>query len=48
MTVAELKEVLADLPDEMPVCVIFMGEIDKTPSWNVDDDCVYIEGVKEN
>ena len=46
MTVAELKEVLKELPDDMPIRVIFNGMIDVNPSWNVDEECIYIEGVE--
>ena len=47
MSVKELKEVLAELPDDMPVNVIFNGMVDETPDYNVDDDCLYIEGAGE-
>lgn len=46
MTVHELKGILEDLPDEMPVDVIFNGQIDERPTCNVaDDDHLYIEGA---
>lgn len=45
MKAKELVEVLKDLPEDFPVKVIMDGVIDETPSFNVDDDCIYIEGV---
>ena len=45
MTAKELAEVLQDLPEDFPVKVIMDGEIDAFPSFNVDDDCIYLEGV---
>lgn len=45
MKAKELIEALKDLPEDFPVKVIMDGEIDETPSFNVDDDCIYIEGV---
>jgi len=45
MTAKELKQVLEELPDDFPVHVIFDGTIDENPSWNVDEDRIYIEGV---
>lgn len=47
MTVHDLKEVLEDLPDDMPVHVIFNGTIDEQPTYNVDDDRLYLEGANE-
>ena len=45
MTASELIEVLKDLPGDFPVKVIMDGMIDSDPSFNVDDDCLYMEGV---
>lgn len=45
MTAKDLIEVLKDLPEDFPVKVILDGTIDSDPEWNVDDDCIYIEGV---
>lgn len=51
MTVHELKCVLEDLPDDMPVHVIFNGKIDEEPMYNVeeasDGPVLYIEGACE-
>lgn len=47
MTVKELKDVLSELPDDFPIYSIFNGMIDRTPGWNVDDECLYIEGILE-
>ena len=47
MTVHDLKCVLEDLPDDMPVHVIFNGQIDELSTYNVDDNLLYLEGVKE-
>lgn len=47
MTVRQLKAVLNELPPDFPVRVILNGMIDNEPTWNVDDDCIYIEGVHE-
>lgn len=47
MTVKELKDVLSELPDDFPIYSIFNGMIDRTPEWNVDDECLYIEGILE-
>ncbi len=49
MTVHDLKEVLEDLPDDMPVHVIFNGTIDEQPTYNVEEASydrlvLYIEG----
>lgn len=51
MTVHDLKCVLEDLPDDMPVHVIFNGSIDEEPTYNVEevsDGCpvLYIEGAE--
>lgn len=48
MTVKELKDVLSELPDDFPIRSIFNGMIDETPEWNVDDDCLWIEGIDES
>lgn len=45
MTVGDLRELLNDLPADMPVDVIFDGKIDSDPCYNVDDNTLYIEGV---
>lgn len=45
MTVAELMDALLDLPGETPVHVIFDGEVDKSPTYNVDDGILYLEGA---
>lgn len=45
MTVHDLKDVLEDLPDDMPVHVIFNGSIDEEPTCNVDDGILYLEGA---
>lgn len=45
MTVHDLKCVLEDLPDDMPVHVIFDGTIDESPTYNVDDGILYLEGA---
>lgn len=47
MTVHDLKCVLEDLPDDMQVHVIFNGQIDGLPTYNVDGNLLYLEGVKE-
>ena len=47
MTVHDLKCVLEDLPDDMPVHVIFNGRIDESPTYNVDDNLLYLEGATE-
>jgi hypothetical protein len=50
MTLKELKEFVdsvPELPDEMPVRVIFDGEIDYSPTVNVCEDAIYIEGVRQ-
>lgn len=44
MTAAELLDVLRELPADTPVHVIFDGVIDKDPSFNVEEDVIYIEG----
>lgn len=51
MTVAELMDVIFDLPGDMPVHVIFNGTIDESPTYNVEevsDGCpvLYIEGAR--
>lgn len=46
MCVKELKEVLDELPDDMPIHSIFNGVIDETPEYNVADGILYIEGVR--
>lgn len=45
MTAAELIDALLDLPGETPVHVIFNGTIDESPTYNVDDGILYLEGA---
>lgn len=50
MTVHDLKDVLEDLPDDMPVHVIFNGSIDEEPTCNVEEASygrlvLYVEGA---
>ena len=47
MNVGDLREVLESLPDDMPIHSIFNGTIDESPSYNVVDDILYIEGAGE-
>ena len=51
MTVRDLKEALEDLPDDMPVHVIFNGTIDEQPTYNVEElsdgrPVLYLEGAR--
>jgi len=46
MTVAELMDAIFDLPGDMPVHVIFNGTIDESPTYNVDDGILYLEGAR--
>ena len=41
------KEYLTLWERFIPIYSIFNGMIDRTPEWNVDDGCLYIEGILE-
>ena len=47
MNAKELKEYVADIPDDAKVHLICNGKIDETPSLNFVDDTLYLEGVTE-